>query len=79
MDFSVECGIGERLMGKVMRLEIMPDNLDVFQFGRVFGQPLDCQPVLASGERGEGNLADRDRPIILDQHDRFVPLQGIGP
>ena len=45
--------IGEGLMGEVMRLEVVPDDFDVFEFGRVFGQPLDGEPVLPSREGGE--------------------------
>jgi len=41
------CDIGEGLMGEVMRLEIAPDGFDVVEFGSVFGQPLDREPVRA--------------------------------
>jgi hypothetical protein len=52
MDRLVERGdIGEGLMGEVVRLEIMPDDLDVSEFGRVFGQPLNGEPVCSGGER----------------------------
>ncbi len=79
MDFAVEgFGIGKCLMGQMMRLEIAPDNLDVIELGRVFGQPLDGQPVLARIERRQGNLADMDRPIIFDQHDGYCHAPGLG-
>lgn len=29
----------------LVRFEIMPDNLDVIEYGRVFGQPSDSQPA----------------------------------
>ena len=52
VDFAVEgFGIGKCLMGQIMRLEIAPDNLDVIEFRRVFGQPLDGEPMLARIER----------------------------
>ena len=39
VDFAVEgFGVGECLMGQVMRLEIAPDDLDVVELRRVFGQ-----------------------------------------
>jgi len=37
--------IGEGLMCEVVRLEIVPDDLDVIEFGGVFGQPLNGDPV----------------------------------
>src|SRR5579863_8509166 len=77
VDGVVECGdIGEGLMGEVMGLEVVPDHLDVVEFGRVFGQPFNREPVCASGEGGERNLADMDRSIVLDQHDRLGPPAG---
>ena len=39
MDGSIESfGIGEGLMGQMMRFEIVPDHFDVVEFGRVLGQ-----------------------------------------
>lgn len=43
--FVKRVGIGERLVGKVMGLEIAPDGFDVVQLWRVFGQPLDNEPM----------------------------------
>ena len=63
------CGIGEGLMGEVMRLEIAPDGFDVVEFGSVFGQPLDREPVRPRREGRERQFADMDRPVVLDQHD----------
>ena len=72
MDRTVERGdIGEGLMGEVMRLEIVPDDLDVIEFGRVFGQPFNGEPVCPGGERRSRKLADVDWSIVLDQHDRL--------
>ena len=48
VDYAVEgVGISEGLMGQMARLEIVPDNLDVVEFGCVFWQPLDGEPVFA--------------------------------
>ena len=72
VDFAIKrFGIDECLMGQMVRLEIAPDNLDVIEFRCVFGQPLDSEPVLARIERRQGDFADMDRPIILDQHDGY--------
>jgi hypothetical protein len=70
MDRVVERGdVGESLMGEVMRFEIVPDDLDIVEFRRVFGQPFDGEPVCPGGEGRAGKLADMDRSIVLDQHD----------
>ena len=68
MDAAIEgFGVGKGLVGQMMRLEIVPDNLDVVELGRVFRQPLDEEPVLARLERFASKLADVDRPVVLDQ------------
>ena len=78
LDGVVEGGdVGEGLVGEMMRLEVAPDEFDVVEFGRVFGQPFDGEPVRASGEGGQRELADVDRPIVLDQHDRFGRPPGL--
>jgi hypothetical protein len=52
MDCLVECvDVGECLMGEVMRLQVVPDDLDIIEFGRVFWQPLNGEPVCPGGER----------------------------
>jgi len=72
MDRHVERGdVREGLMGEVVCFEIMPDDLNVIQFGRVLGQPFNREPVCPGGERRARKLADMDRAIVLDQHDRF--------
>ena len=79
MDFAIKrFGIGECLMGQMMRLEIAPDNLDVIELRCVFGQPLDGEPVLARIERRQGDFANMDRPIILDEHDGHCHAPGLG-
>jgi hypothetical protein len=46
VDGAFECGdVCEGLMGEVMRLEIMPNDFNVIEFGRVFWQPLDGEPM----------------------------------
>jgi hypothetical protein len=63
----VECvGVGEGLMGEMVRLEVAPDRLDVVQFRGVFGQPLDGEPMCAGGECRERALAGVDRAVVLD-------------
>jgi hypothetical protein len=49
VDGVVKCGdVGERLMREVMGLEVVPDDLDVVEFGCVFRQPLDGEAANAS-------------------------------
>jgi hypothetical protein len=52
-------------------LKIAPDRLDFIEFGGVFWQPLDGEPVCADGQGGERAFAGVDRTIVLDQHDRL--------
>src|SRR5665213_4269724 len=65
-------------MGEMMRLEVAPDGFDVVEFGSVFGQPLDGEPVRPGRESRKRELADMDRPIVLDQHERFCRPAGLG-
>ncbi len=72
MDRLIErADVGEGLMSEVMGLEIVPDDLDVVEFGRIFGQPLNGKPVCPGGQGRARELADMDWSIVLDQHDRF--------
>src|SRR5277367_6309737 len=78
MDGVVERGgVGEGLVGEMMRLEVAPHRFDVVEFGRVFRQPFDGQPVRPGSESGEGELAGMDRTIVLDQHDRLGLASGL--
>ena len=79
MDGLVKCGcVSEGLVREVIGLEMVPNYFDVVEFGRVFGQPLDGEPVRASGQSGERALAGMDRAIVLDQHDRLGLPPGLG-
>src|SRR5215213_10807825 len=62
------------LMGEMVCLQVMPDAFNVIQLRRVFGQPLDGEPVSAGGQRSQRELAGVDRTIVLDQHHRFERL-----
>src|SRR5271166_1539981 len=67
MDGLVErSDVCEGLVGEVMGLKIAPDRLDVVEFGCVFRQPLDGEPVCAGGQGGERAFAGVDRTIVLD-------------
>ena len=61
MDGGIEvfC-VGEGLVGEMMGFQVMPDNFDVVEFGRIFGQPFDGEPVLARRERCFGGQAGVD-------------------
>src|SRR5271166_1443043 len=78
MDGLVERGdVCEGLVGEVMGLKIAPDRLDDVEFGGVFRQPPDGEPVCAGGQGGERAFAGVDRTIVLDQHDRFGLSPGL--
>ena len=64
-------------MGEVMGFEVTPDRLDIVEFGRVFRQPFDGEPVGAGGEGGARAFAGVDRTIVLDQHDRLGLTPGL--
>ncbi len=55
---------GEGHVGEMMPLQIAPDFFDVVEFGGVFRQPLDRQPVRPLGERGACRLAGVDRAVV---------------
>ncbi len=64
MDLTIKrFGVGERLMSQMVRLEVVPDNLDIVEFGRVLGEPLDGELVLARRKRRQAELAHMDRPV----------------
>ena len=47
-------------------------------FGRVFGQPLDAQPMGAGGQRGPGRLAGMDRAVVEHDDHGSLALAGFG-
>ena len=72
VDGAIErVGIGEGLVSEVVGLEVAPDALDVVEFGSVFGQPFDREPMGAGSQRGDGRLADVDWPVVEHDHDRL--------
>lgn len=44
--------IDERLVRQVVRLEVVPAAFDIVQFGGIFRQPFDREPMRAGGKRG---------------------------
>lgn len=69
---AVACpGVAEGLLGQTVGFEITPGQLNVDQFDRAFGQPFDREPMSPDGQRGCGRLADTDRPVVEDDHDRL--------
>lgn len=50
------CNVGEGLMGKVMRLEVVPDHLAIVQFGGIFGQPIDGEPMCRGANAASESL-----------------------
>ena len=61
----------------LMGLEVAPDDLDVVEFGGVFRQPLDGEPMGALGERGRACLADVDRAVVEHHDDRLDGRPGL--
>ena len=62
----------------MIRLEVVPDHLDVVEFRRILGQPLDGEPVCAGGKRCRRELAGVDRAVVLDKHHRLGGFAGPG-
>jgi len=64
MDGLVERGgVGEGLVGEMMSLKVAPDELDIVEFGRVFRQPFDGEPVCAGGQGVKRAFAGVDRTL----------------
>src|SRR5215217_8199207 len=61
-------GGGEGLMGQLMTLQITPNPLDIIEFGGVFWQPLDAQPVRPCRQGCRGCRAGMDRTVVENQH-----------
>ena len=80
VDSAVECvGVSEGSMREMVRLEVVPGPLDVIQFRRILGQPLDGEPMRAGGERCQREFAGMDRSIVLDQDHWLDGLAGTRP
>jgi hypothetical protein len=58
------------VVSQMVGLEIVPDDLDVIEFGRVFGQLLDGKPMLARFEGG---------PLSSTSTTCFIARPGWGP
>lgn len=61
--------VSEGLVRQMTSLQITPDDLDVIEFGRIFGQPLDREPVGTLCERRRCRFADVDRAVVEHQND----------
>jgi O-acetylhomoserine (thiol)-lyase len=74
VDGAVEgLGIGESLVGEMMRFEVAPYNLDVIEFRPLFGQPFDGEPMGAGGQRRPRRLAHMDRSVVEHDDDGLNP------
>ena len=71
-------GVGEGLVGEAMGFEVAPNRFDVVEFGRIFGQSLDGEPMRAGGERRCRGIAGMDRAVIEHDHDRLAGRAGLG-
>ena len=80
MDSGVESvGIGECLMGEMMGFEIAPNRLDIIEFGRVFRQPLDREPMGAGRKRGSVALLTWIGPLSSTMTTGLMHSLGFGP
>ena len=77
-DFVEDVWISERLVGEMMSLEVAPDDLDVVEFGRVFRQPFDGEPMGALGKRCRCRLADMDGSVVEHNDDWLCGRSGLG-
>src|SRR5262245_24792402 len=71
-------GIGEGLMGEIVSLEIMPNDLDIIEFRCIFRQPFGGEPVGALGESCQGRLARMDRAVVEHDDSRRALRTGLG-
>src|SRR3954469_18957409 len=79
MDGVIEAKeISKGLMGEMPSLEVAPDDFDIIEFGGVFGQPLDGEPMGSFGECGACRLADMDRAVVEHDDDRLGGPAGPG-
>ena len=69
---------GEGFMGEIEGFEVMPDHFDVVEFGRIFRQPFDGEPVVADCQRRPRRLADVDRTVVEHDDDGLRPHAGFG-
>jgi hypothetical protein len=70
--------IGKCLVSEMMGFEIMPDDLDVVEFGRVFWQPLNGEPMRPCGKRCQRCLAGVDRAVVEHDYDGLDLYSGLG-
>ena len=62
----------------MMRFEIMPNNFDVIEFGCVFRQPFDTEPVCSCFECLPRRPADVDRAVVEHNDNGLDPQAGLG-
>ncbi len=83
-DASMNCpfeviSVAESLVRQFGLLECFPCGLDVVEFGSVFGQPFDGEPMIAVFQCLSGQFAGMDRAVVEHQHSRFTRLARHGP
>ena len=80
VDGAIEVlGLGEGLVGQMMRFEIVPDDLDVVEFGRVLGQPFDGEPMGAGGKGRVVALLTWIGPLSSTMTTGLIRMPGLGP
>src|SRR5580700_9412857 len=80
MDGLVEgVDVCEGLVGEVMGLKIAPDRLDFIEFGGVFRQPLDGEPMCAGGQGRSERLLVWIGPLSSTSTTGLACRPGCGP
>jgi len=60
--------ICECLVSEMIGFEVAPGIFDLIEFGRIFRQPLNSEPVSARGKRRLCHFADVDGAVVEDDH-----------
>ena len=80
VDGAVEgLGIGESLVGEMMRFEVAPYNLDVIEFRPLFGQPFDGEPMGAAASAAPVALLTWIGPLSSTMTTGLIRRPGFGP
>ena len=80
MDGAIEVlGVGEGLVGQMMRFEVVPDNLDVVEFGRVLGSHSTVSQWARAARAAVVALLTWIGPLSSTMTTGFIRMPGLGP
>ncbi len=72
-------GIGEGPTGEMMRLEVSPDIFDVIEFGSIFGEPRDGEPMARAASTARDSLLVWIGPLSSTRTTGLAGCPGLGP